>query len=166
MRLLIASILAVMWVSLGTNSASFADDASRLAPQRSSDRLPSSVTARLGFVSVEDPPTTPTPATDGTTNVQSAPAANDRPEATSDQAVITECVELPPRESYEEISDGYPAPAQSLVPPALLSGPRFRGAGDYSGAAIFGTHIRFPYYNYRSPWTYGGPGSVNHTIHW
>ncbi|MCA9023941.1 MAG: hypothetical protein KDA86_01890 [Planctomycetaceae bacterium] len=71
-----------------------------------------------------------------------------------------------PRPSYEEVASGYPAPAHSLVPSALYGGPMFVGSGSYGGSYAWGTHIRYPYYNYRSPWTYGGPASINHTIIW
>lgn len=71
-----------------------------------------------------------------------------------------------PRPSYEDVASGYSAPSHSLVPSALSAGPRFIGLGNYGGAYAGGTHIRYPYYNYRSPWTYGGPASINHTIVW
>ncbi|MCA9077011.1 MAG: hypothetical protein KDA93_18435 [Planctomycetaceae bacterium] len=71
-----------------------------------------------------------------------------------------------PRPSYEDVASGYLPPSHSLVPSALSAGPRFVGLGNYGGAYAGGTHIRYPYYNYRSPWTYGGPASINHTIVW
>jgi hypothetical protein len=72
----------------------------------------------------------------------------------------------PPEPSYEEISEGYPPPAHSLVPPALLTGPVYFAAEMPSPPMTYGVHVRFPYYNYRSSWTYGGPASINHTIVW
>jgi hypothetical protein len=72
----------------------------------------------------------------------------------------------PPEPSYEEISEGYPPPAHSLVPQALLVGPVFFTSGLPGGPTTQGVHVRFPYYNYRSSWTYGGPVSLNHTIVW
>lgn len=71
-----------------------------------------------------------------------------------------------PRPSYEDVASRYPAPAHPLVPSALYGGPVFVGSGSYGGASAGGMHVRFPYYNYRSPWTSGGPVSFNHTIIW
>lgn len=115
---------------------------------------------------------------DEPTEVFPSPAETDTPSTPNDGAVPV----APPAEvlvpfaapsmdplrceSYEELSERYPAPAQSLVPRALLIGPRFRGAGNRTDAMIRGMHLRYPYYNYRSPWTYGGPASVNYTIQW
>jgi hypothetical protein len=73
---------------------------------------------------------------------------------------------LPPEPSYEEISERYPPPAHSLVPPALLVGPVYYASGVPGGPTTYGVHVRFPYYNYRSSWTYAGPASINHTIVW
>lgn len=39
--------------------------------------------------------------------------------------------------------------------------------GGYQGPAhLSGTHVRYPYYNYRAPWVSSGPASINHTIVW
>jgi hypothetical protein len=64
----------------------------------------------------------------------------------------------------QDVTSGYPAPTHPVAPPVVytLPGPT-RGDG---GATAGGTHIRYPYYNYRSPWTYGGPASFNHDILW
>lgn len=30
----------------------------------------------------------------------------------------------------------------------------------------WGTHVRYPYFKHRAPWTYQGPAAISHTIHW
>lgn len=42
------------------------------------------------------------------------------------------------------------------------------GAPNYSDglAGSGGTHIRYPYFKYRAPWTYQGPAGISHTIVW
>jgi len=88
------------------------------------------------------------------------------PPATDSSPPTTGYIDGMPRPSYVEVSSGYPAQSHSLVPSALSYGPMFIGAGSYGGAYAGGTHTRYPYHNYRSPWTYGGPASMNHTIVW
>ncbi|MBX3437929.1 MAG: hypothetical protein KF861_10595 [Planctomycetaceae bacterium] len=149
-----AWVFCIAALLLGHGSLMPADDTPSAAP-----RAPLTRTHPMRVSSLTLVPSEPTPA---------APAAN-VPNDISQPAVplpAAVCTPLPPDPSYTEISDQYPAPAQTLVPPALRTGPQYRGLGTYGTAYGEGVHIRFPYYNYRSPWTYGGPASVNHTIHW
>ncbi len=164
MRSLIVLTLPVVGLIWGHVPAVFADDAAVIGPLPSLMRAPTAAVTSFGLVLPEESEVAPTPATDAAATgapANGAAAAEFSPPATYDPGPSA-----PPDYSYEEISDGYPAPAHSLVPRALANGPVVRGAGSWGGATGGGIHLRFPYYRYRSPWTYGGPVSVNHTIHW
>ncbi len=169
MRSLIALTLPVAGLILGNVPAVFADDAVVIGPLPSLMRAPAAAVSSFGLVLPEESEVTPTPATPtpaAEATAAETPASGDPTAELSDPATYDPGPSAPPDYSYEEISDGYPAPAHTLVPPALATGPVIRGAGNWGGATGGGIHLRYPYYSYRSPWTYGGPVSVNHTIHW
>ena len=164
MRLLIALTLPVAGLVFGNVPVASADDAAVIGPLPSLTRAPVAAISSFGLVLPEEPESPPTPADEPTPADGTTPADTPSPATAPPHPTVP--VQGVPDESYEEISAGYPAPAHSLVPHALSTGPLFRGAGNRGGAYGGGTHLRYPYYNYRSPWTYGGPVSVNQSIHW
>ncbi len=169
MRMLIAVALPVAGLILGHAPAVSADDAAVIGPLPSLMRTPTAAVTSFGLVLPEESEPTLAPAAGAAANeapAEGAPATGAPTAEFSRPATYDPGPSAPPDYSYEEISDGYPAPAHTLVPPALATGPVVRGAGSWGGATGGGIHLRYPYYSYRSPWTYGGPVSVNHTIHW
>ncbi len=158
MRALVAlTILTVCALTIGSTAAT-ADDPVLSPP------IPSTIESA------------PTPSFDMTAPMQpeyvppspadAMPAYESYPSTQYAAPPITSAYESMPRPSYQDVASGYPALSHSLVPSALSTGPMFVGSGSYGGASLSGTHLRYPYYSYRSPWTYGGPASVNHTIVW
>lgn len=162
MRAFVSStLLAICFVLIGSMSAK-ADDPVLSPPLQSTiESVPDSSFETVPPMTQEFTPTMP----ESMPSYESSPSMEYAgPPATP--SYDSHGYDQTPRPSYEDVASGYPAPSGSLVPSALSAGPRFIGLGNYGGAYAGGTHIRYPYYNYRSPWTYGGPASINHTIVW
>ncbi len=128
------------------------------------------------------------PASGGTLEVHSAPVAGSENQTTVN-APPAESVVLPSAPAAQPACDcqgngaGYGGPAYGApgmgpgyggygpVPPA---GPIYTyGSGSGVAAGVLtpisnsgGLHTRYPYYNYRAPWYYQGPPSLNVTIIW
>lgn len=160
MRAFVAlTLVTAIVISYGSSSASADDPVISPPIPSATDSAPSSSFEQMAPVEQQFVPSAP----------QEMPSYETYPPAEyTVQPPVTSsgAYDSMPRPSYEEVASGYPAPSHSLVPSALSSGPMFVGSDSYGGAYAGGTHTRYPYYNYRSPWTYGGPASMNHTIVW
>lgn len=158
----LAHALSAGGVILGGAIIALADERLSVPPLPALTRAPAAAVSPFGLVLPEPSESVPTPAAE-----PQPPSSGETGAGTAPNASVTLTAAAPSsRESYEEISARYPPPAHSLVPQSLEAGPRFWGAGSRGGAWADGTHLRYPYYNARSPWTYGGPAATNHTIHW
>lgn len=120
----------------------------------------------------------------GAVQIHSSPATvSEYPAPAAESVVLPSAPAAPPAcncqgQGAEFAGPGYGAPAMGPgyggygpVPPA---GPIYTyGSGSGVAAGVLtpisnsgGLHTRYPYYNYRAPWYYQGPPSLNVTIIW
>ena len=115
------------------------------------------------------------PVSSGALEVHSSPASGSEYTVPATESVVLPSAPVAqPACNCQGNGAGYADPAYGGYGPVPPAGPIYtHGSGSGVAAGVLtpisnsgGLHTRYPYYNYRAPWYYQGPPSLNVTIIW